>query len=1402
MNRITRVWFLGLLLVATAGLRAEVKLPSIISDHMALLRAEQTPIWGKADPGERVAVSLNGATVETIAGEDGQWRVSLNLADSPEGPFEMTVSGKNTLTIRDVVVGEVWLASGQSNMEQMMLSQNPEEAATAVNPMLRQFIAIKQMSLEAGEDVGGFWLRVEPGQTDTMSAVGYFFSKSIHEKTMRPVGLIKAAWGGRNIESFISPEAHDSVEDFKASRKKALENLSGKTTAFTKWLQATGRSDRPTVDIDSFLNGDASLANGWVEVKDSGLVSDPALPSYGAVWFRKDIELTASQIRVPQYLFVGFKSADFFSVYLNGKLVERADMEDFTTSSGLNSRIYLMPKDMREGVNQLALRVFAPCRPTHLAWAPFLNGKSYGGGWLGKAEFALPNVPREPGRPVFPPPMFTVGGTIYNGMIQPLAPYALRGVIWYQGESNTRDPANYRKLMPLLIRDWRSHWGNDRLPFYFCQLANWKEKTDQPGESSWAELREAQSMTLSVPDTGMAVLIDTGESKDIHPQSKDIAGERLARIALARTYGKAIPFSGPIYNSMKVEGSRIRISLQHLEGGLLAGEIPPEYPVMRRRGETAPLERNSPNSELEGFAICGADRDWVWAEAKIDGDTVLVWSDKVIAPVAVRYAWAENPTCNLYNQADLPASPFRTDPASGDRPNAGVAIGSHVAVTPAPHSMDWWTARHQSILERNAQGQVDLLMIGDSITHGWGGLSAKAIWEEYYELRNAVNLGYIGDRTENVLWRLQNGEIDHIQPKLALLMIGTNNSNGKECSPEQIADGIKAIVRTLRARLPNTKILILSIFPRGNAEMKRANAPVAAYNDQWAKCDEASRIASQMADGMMIHFLNVNHVFLNEQGELTRDIMPDLLHPKTKGYRLWAEAMEPTIAKLMGDGKDGKASASPAMHAAGAGLFDKSNLAAWCIVPFDGKKRGPKERAAMLKRLGISKFVYDYRAEHIPQWDEELTALKKHDIELLGWWFPVMLNGRAKETLEVFRRHGVTPQLWVSGGGREAVEAENEADQQARIAREVARFTPICKAAAEQELTVGLYNHGGWFGEPENAVAIVKALEARSIENVGIVYNLHHGHSHLDRLPAALELMKPHLLCLNLNGMDIDGDKKGRKILPLGVGTEDAKALRIIRDSGYDGPFGILNHTQEDAEGRLLDNLDGLRWILPQLDDAVPGPRPHYRTWSEQPETSAPAARKSPATAAGVPSLNDSFGKALSGGMTVPGNADYHTLPFTIECRARLDSQDRFNILVACQPKSASAHWELYTHSKRGSLALYLPGRGGDYDSRVNICDGKWHDLAASVSDAGVTLWVDGKKVFEKPLRKAKPVPPVRQVTLAFGRLVEGTLGCDGLIDDVRLSRGVVNPVASDAPRERRGNTLGLWNFDAKGSVR
>ena len=261
-------------------------------------------------------------------------------------------------------------------------------------------------------------------------------------------------------------------------------------------------------------------------------------------------------------------------------------------------------------------------------------------------------------------------------------------------------------------------------------------------------------------------------------------------------------------------------------------------------------------------------------------------------------------------------------------------------------------------------------------------------------------------------------------------------------------------------------------------------------------------------------------------------------------------------------------------------LFAKSNLVAWCIVPFDAKKRGPEERAAMLERLGIHRFAYDYRSEHIPTFDAEMDALKRHHIELTAWWFPTALNDEAKLILDVLRRHKLSPQLWVMGGGGSA---RTPAEQEKNVEAEARRLHPIAEAAAKIGSKVALYNHGGWFGEPTNQLAIIARLRTDGLTNVGIVYNLHHGHEHLDRLPTLLAQMKPHLLAFNLNGMVRDGEKAGKKILPVGQGDLDVKILRMLRDSGWRGPVGILNHTDADAETRLRENLDGLNALLPRL---------------------------------------------------------------------------------------------------------------------------------------------------------------------------------------------------------------------------
>jgi sugar phosphate isomerase/epimerase len=276
-------------------------------------------------------------------------------------------------------------------------------------------------------------------------------------------------------------------------------------------------------------------------------------------------------------------------------------------------------------------------------------------------------------------------------------------------------------------------------------------------------------------------------------------------------------------------------------------------------------------------------------------------------------------------------------------------------------------------------------------------------------------------------------------------------------------------------------------------------------------------------------------------------------------------------------------------------LFDRTNLVAWCIVPFDAKKRGPEERAAMLARLGFTQFAYDYRAEHIPTFDAEMAALKRHRVRLLAWWFPRTLNDEARLILDVLKRHDLRGvQLWVTGAGTPTKSAE---EQRARVAAEAARLRPIAEEAAKLGGTVALYNHGAWFGEPENQLAIIAHLRAAGVTNVGLVYNLHHGHDHVDRFPALLALMKPHLLALNLNGTVRHGDKTGHKIVPLAQGELDAELLTALRDSGWRGPVGILNHTDEDAEGRLRDNLAGLDWLRRKISGQPAGERPVPQTW-------------------------------------------------------------------------------------------------------------------------------------------------------------------------------------------------------------
>jgi sugar phosphate isomerase/epimerase/cytochrome c551/c552 len=471
-------------------------------------------------------------------------------------------------------------------------------------------------------------------------------------------------------------------------------------------------------------------------------------------------------------------------------------------------------------------------------------------------------------------------------------------------------------------------------------------------------------------------------------------------------------------------------------------------------------------------------------------------------------------------------------------------------------------------------------------------------------------------------------------------------------------------------------------------------------------------------------------------------------------------------------------------------IFARENLVAWCIVPFDSKQRSPEERAAMLKELGFTKFAYDYRAEHIPTFDAEVEALKKQGIELTAWWFPGALNSEARIILDVLKRHEVKSQLWVTGGGEPTKSPEEQAT---RVNAEAARIRPIAEEAAKIGCTVALYNHGGWFGEPENQLAIIDELK---LPNVGIVYNQHHGHDHLARFGELLPKMLPHLVCLNLNGMMPDGERRGQKILPLGQGELDLALLKTIRTSGYRGPIGILGHTQDDAEERLLDNLDGLDWLVKQLDGKPPGEKPKTRTPVPAPQAPAPKQASKPKLGEGK------FGQALdakSGGLVMFPDERYRRLPLTVECWAKLEDLRGYNILVANEPKSSGTHWELFTMAGSGTLTVYLPGAKPDHvRSEAMVVDGKWHYLAMQYAADRVRLFVDGKEVANQPIERGEDRTVKGE--LAIGRLPTGEIGCSGLIDDVRISSGIREITAvPEKPLAADEHTIGLWPLDELG---
>lgn len=633
---------LSLGLLMTNGAQAEVRLPQLVSDGMILQRDTQVPVWGWADAGEAVSVDFRGESYLTQANDQGEWQIQLPKM-SAGGPYQLTVKGDNEITLDDVLVGDVWLASGQSNMQLTMARLKPLYAdlmEEAEHPEIRYFEVPGRYNFAGPlQDLeGGDWVSVTSETIDSVSGVAFFFARELQRTQEVPIGIVLSALGGSPVEAWISepalkefPRAYEELQKFKDdSYVKSIAESDQKRIA--AWHEKARKQDVGTKGNDNPWAQPDLNTEDWktMEVPGYWPMAENG-PLNGIVWARTQVEIPAALAGKPARLEVG-RIVDADITFVNGTQVG-------STGYQYPPRRYSIPEGvLKAGSNTLAVRIsseqgrggFVLDKPYELEIEDTLIDLE--GEWRYRVATQMP--PLEP--PTF---IRWKPAGLYNAMIAPLTNVPFAGTLWYQGESNTDAANEYAKMFQVMIEDWRKQWNRPDLPFLFVQLTNFMEPKDQPEDSNWARTREAQMKALALPHTAMAVTIDVGEWNDIHPLNKKAVGERLAAAARHEVYGEELAYSGPLYKDMQTKGNKIVLSFEHVNGGLVAKD-----------------------GELQEFAIAGGDGDFVWAKAEIRGDKIIVWSDEVAEPVAVRYAWADNPDdANLYNKAGFPASPFRTD---------------------------------------------------------------------------------------------------------------------------------------------------------------------------------------------------------------------------------------------------------------------------------------------------------------------------------------------------------------------------------------------------------------------------------------------------------------------------------------------------------------------------------------------------------------------------------------------------------------------------------------------------------------------------------------------------------------------------------------------------------------------
>ncbi len=625
----------------------DVKVNSLFVDNAVLQRDRPIPVFGTGLPGKAIEVKLAGAVQKTAVDASGRWLVKFP-ARKAGAPLEIAVNGETVA--RNVAMGEVWIASGQSNMEWPMAATNQMALAQPLaNADIRCLTVTKSSVQQSASDFTGTgWVLGSAGTIGSFSAVGYWFAQRLQRELGVPVGIIHTSWGGTPAESWTSQSVLKDLPSY-ADRYKEYERYLGTDFQTAQAEYQKKLADYNKARLDS---GNEGERNGWhtAGFSDSGWKS-ASLPGTvegivgraidGAFWFRTTVNVSASEAGASAELTLGAID-DFDVTYINGQQVGKTGEE--VPNHWQHPRKYPVPAGvLKAGENVIAVRVYDWSGGGGLTGPAESLVLSIGGRKISLArdwKFMLereinpipaPAQPFGPGNPWAP-------ASLYNGMIAPLVPYGVRGAIWYQGESNADRAFQYRSLFRSMIEDWRNRFGQGDFPFLFVQLANYQSRSATPTESGWAELREAQAMALSLKNTGMATAIDIGDSKDIHPRNKRDVGYRLAGVALAQTYRKKLEYYGPMFSKMEAKTGSITLRFSHAAG-------------LRTVDGKAP----------KSFSIAGADRKFYWADATIQDNAIVLRSSSVPNPVSARYAWDMDPEVNLVNASGLPAFPFRTD---------------------------------------------------------------------------------------------------------------------------------------------------------------------------------------------------------------------------------------------------------------------------------------------------------------------------------------------------------------------------------------------------------------------------------------------------------------------------------------------------------------------------------------------------------------------------------------------------------------------------------------------------------------------------------------------------------------------------------------------------------------------